>query len=355
MQQTRQNLIVGLFVLCGLIFLGALVVMFGRGPTVMLAGQGTPLHIHFASAAGIRPGNTVTVGGITVGRVLSVDFVDRQHFDKGVDVTALIDPEFQIPRQSRAVTTEPILGQGRPPIEIIPGGADQPPLPPDSFILGEVRGTVESILPREIIDTLEKTATHMGEAAANLSPVLKDLHEVLVKRGPVEVDRAGGPQGNLSSAMARFDALLKHVNDVLGDPDIRSKLKEAIENIHSISVEGKAAAADFRVASERMKVVVDDAQKLVAKTQSTMENLDGEIDARSRDLRDTLERGSKLLDSLHEITSAVNRGEGTIGKLARDAKLYDALVLTTERMGEAVEEFRLLVKEWQKGKVRVGL
>ena len=173
--------------------------------------------------------------------------------------------------------------------------------------------------------------------------------------GPVEVDRAGGPQGNLSSAMARFDALLKHVNDVLGDPDIRSKLKEAIENIHSISVEGKAAAADFRVASERMKVVVDDAQKLVAKTQSTMENLDGEIDARSRDLRDTLERGSKLLDSLHEITSAVNRGEGTIGKLARDAKLYDALVLTTERMGEAVEEFRLLVKEWQKGKVRVGL
>lgn len=353
MQETRQNLLIGLFVLCGLAALGTLIVLFGQGPTALLGGEGMPLDIHFKSASGIRAGNQVTVGGIEVGRVRDVQFIDPRRYDVGVKVVVVIDTGYQIPHGSRAITTEPVLGQGRPPIEIIPGSANTF-LAAGSSIPGEVRSALDAFLPRQILSTLDKTATHIGEAAAALTPVLEDLHEVLVKRGPGEVDRPGGLQGNLSSAAARFDSALKHFNEVLGDPQTQSQLKEAIANLHIMTEDGKVVFADLKAASQEVREVAGEAKALVADARSSLQRVEGEVAATARDFRSTLDRGSRLLDSIHEITAVINRGEGTIGRLVYDGKLYEALVLTAERLGQTVEEARLLIKDWQKGRVRVA-
>jgi ABC-type transporter Mla subunit MlaD len=353
MEETRRNIWVGLFVLVGLAFLGAMIVLFRQGSTMFMSGDRYPLQIYFASAAGIREGNLVTVGGLEVGRVQGVDFIDPQRFEAGVKVTALVQNKYAVPEDSRAITNEPMLGQGRPAIRIIPGTSPNR-LGREQVIPGEVQGAIDSIVPKEIVGTFDKSATRVGEAAAALTPVLNDLHEILLKRAPLDVDRPGGPQGNISSAAARFDATLKHVNEVLGDPETQSHLKEAVENIRTITEDGKRVAADLRSASEEAKQVVSDTKALIAKATGTVERLDGEITSVGRDARETLEKGSRLLDSAYEVTSTISRGEGTIGRLIHDAKLYEAMVFTAESLGHAVEEFRLLIQDWQKGKVRVA-
>ena len=40
-------------------------------------------------------------------------------------------------------------------------------------------------------------------------------------------------------------------------------------------------------------------------------------------------------------------GDGTMGMLLRDPKFHEALLLTTERLGEAARELQVLVKQWQ--------
>jgi phospholipid/cholesterol/gamma-HCH transport system substrate-binding protein len=354
MQERRQNLFVGLFVLVGLVFMGTLIVMFGAGPTWLMGRGGYLLHIQFPAAAGIRDGNQVTASGLEIGRVLAVAFIDPKQFDKGVDVTVEIVSQVRIPKQSRAQTQAPGFGAGRPPIEILPGPAEGGALPPNSTIKGEIRSAVESIIPEKVVSTLEKTATQVGQAAEELAPVLKDLHEVMQKRSPADVDRPGGVQGNLSSAMARADAVLKHFNDVLGDPETKSQLKDSLANIHQITEDGKAFASDLRAASAEARTVVSDAKTLIAKTQGAVERADGEVASVSRAARDMLDKGSQLLTSFHETINGINRGEGTLGRLVRDSKLYEALVLTAERAGKALDEFRVLVQDWQKGKVRVA-
>ena len=225
---------------------------------------------------------------------------------------------------------------------------------PDALIPGEIRGTIDSIVPQRIVATLEKTASQMGEAAAALTPVLDDLHQVLVKRSPAEVDRPGGQQGNLSSAMTRFDGTLKHVNEVLGDPATKSQIKEAITNIHAASEDAKAVVADLRIASQEAHDVVCEARTLVQDTQGAVERLEAELMAASRDARTMLESGSRLFDTANDVAGAISRGEGTVGLLVQDGKLYEALVLTAERMAQAMEDFQLLIKEWRQGKIRVG-
>jgi methyl-accepting chemotaxis protein len=213
---------------------------------------------------------------------------------------------------------------------------------------------VAQFLPERVINTLEATGTRIGEAAKALTPVLEDLHEALVKRAPSEVDRVGGPQGNLSSAMARFDATLKHWNDVLGDPQTKSRLKDAINNVHTITEDGKAISADLKSTAKEFRGVVDDTKAFVAEGRDTVRSIKTEVTDLGRGGRSMFESVTRLLDSAHEVTSAVSRGEGTLGHLVRDAKLYEAMVLSFERGAKALEDFRLLVQDWLKGKIRVA-
>ena len=151
-----------------------------------------------------------------------------------------------------------------------------------------------------------------------------------------------------------MDTTLKHVTEIVGDPATKSQLKDSIANIEKITEDGKDVAANLKSASEEARTVVSDAKTLVAKMQGTVEHVDTEVASVSRDARDMMQRGSKFLDSVYNISNSVERGEGTLGRFVRDAKFYDALVFTTEKLGQAVEEFRVLIKEWQKGKIRVA-
>jgi hypothetical protein len=64
---------------------------------------------------------------------------------------------------------------------------------------------------------------------------------------------------------------------------------------------------------------------------------------------------SQILDGLAVASMNIQRGEGSLGKFVQDERLYESMVLTFERLTETIEEFKVLVKDWQKGKIRVGL
>ena len=66
----RKHIIVGLFVLGGLILLGTLIVWF-KGVSVMFSG-GYVVSTHTSSAEGIRASKRVHMDGIDVGEIIEV-------------------------------------------------------------------------------------------------------------------------------------------------------------------------------------------------------------------------------------------------------------------------------------------
>jgi ABC-type transporter Mla subunit MlaD len=362
MQAARQNVLVGAFVLAGLAALGTLAVMFGSGITRVFGGAGFPIVIEFETVSGIRPGNPVTLSGIQIGQVDKVRFADSTQLGAEakpmVEVLATISKPFEgrIPKNSTAIATEPVFGQGRPPVEITPGD-------PKSGMLGagdrifdaKTKGAIESLVPQEIRFTFEKATFQIGEAAEALTPVLNDMHDMLTRRNPVDVDRIGGPQGNLSSAVARIDSAAKHINEVLGDPAVKSQIRETVANAHKMSEDGKVLTANLRTSSEKINDVVQQVKDVAAKAETTVDHLDSEVTGVARDARGFLERATHFADAANEMAAAIQQGEGTIGRLLHDAKLYESMVLTFQRVGQAMEEFRLMVVDWRdKGKIRMG-
>lgn len=355
MAESRQNFWVGLFALCGLAALAVLIVLFGQSGFWTRSAEAYTINVRFQQATGVRPGTIATVGGIPVGRVVFVDFVDPARFDAGVDVEIMLDEGRTLPVGSLAYTSEPGLGMGRPPIAIEPGPSDGPALASGATIRGEISSAVESLVPQQIIANFDKTATRIAEAAAALTPVLEDLHEVMRPRLPKAVDAPDGPPGNLASAMARFDSTLKNFNDVFGDPEFKSRLHASIDNFHSMTEDGRVVVSELKDASGAVRSAAVDAKELINKTSQAVTRIEGNADQLTRDLREDLEIASRVLTHLDQSLEKIKRGEGTMGRLLTDERLYESLVLTFRRLAEATEEFRLLVQDWQKGKIKVGL
>lgn len=353
MNETRRNVLVGLFVVFGVVAVATLIVLFGKVPGFVTAGRHYTIDIHFAAVSGVRQGTTVTMSGKSIGRVDSVEFVDPSHIDRGVRVIASIEKRYRLPKGVRAETSEAILGMGRPPIQIIVDAPSTEYHPSGAPVIGRTASAMESIFPASVATTLQQTANQIGQAAEALTPVLRDLHGVLESRDLGAVD-GGAQPGNLATAAVRLDATLKHFNDVLGDPNVKSNVKETLANFHSISTRGMAAAENLKGFSEDARGVAADVKALVQQAGTSVGKIDENVDRVARGVIDNLNTLSLVLDGLAAAAAQIRKGEGTLGKLAMDDRLFEAMVLTFQRFAEASEEFRVLAEEWQKGKVRVG-
>ena len=363
MEERRRNIMVGVFVLAGLTALALLMILFGRGPTWLIRRDTYPLHVQFTEISGIREGTLVTAKGIEIGRVSAVNLAapaaggGAQLVSQAatIDVVLAIKRQHLLPQGTTAQTTEPVLGQGRPPVELVLGPGGNPALEPDATIPGRVRGAIDSIFPPHIVNAFEATARNIGDAAAALTPVLEEMKDIMEKRSPVAVDQPGGPQGNLSSLVARFDSGLRHFNEVLGDPNVKSQLRETVANARQMSVDGKQAVADLQAGAKELRGVIGDAKQFLEQANGSLKNADTRVNEVARALTETLDHADQFLGEINKLAAQAAAGQGNIGHLFMDNKLYEAMQITAERMSAAVEEFRNLMIEWREKGMRARL
>ena len=84
MNQTRTEILVGIFVLVGIVCLGYLAIRLGK--LEMMGNSGYVLYADFASVAGLKPGDPVEIAGVKVGRVETLSLAnDRARLGLRVD------------------------------------------------------------------------------------------------------------------------------------------------------------------------------------------------------------------------------------------------------------------------------
>jgi phospholipid/cholesterol/gamma-HCH transport system substrate-binding protein len=76
MERARVNIAVGLFVVLGALALGYLSIKLGR--VTFLTGAGYRVIAEFPSVGGLRPGASVEIAGVEVGRVETIGLADYQ-------------------------------------------------------------------------------------------------------------------------------------------------------------------------------------------------------------------------------------------------------------------------------------
>lgn len=292
----------------GLLLLGALVAGFVMWRT-LFRGQGTGdgyrLYAIFDDATGLVPRSRVVTAGIGIGEI------ERIRLENG-HARVTIRVQGDVPMFRNAVISKrsvSILGEFV--LVVAPGDATTPQLRDGDRIAHVNEGT--------------NTDAIMNNVAA----ITADIRRVTERLSNVVGNDRGQQQiadtiRNVSELTAAINRTVQQNADVV---------THTLQSVDRITTQGgpeiQATLSNLRVSTDRLAQILGRDQpqdsNTVTETQEAIRN----VAAASRELRSTLEH-------LNATTSAVDRGEGSLGRLVRDETLIDEVQGTAEAINDVV-------------------
>jgi methyl-accepting chemotaxis protein len=253
------------------------------------------------------------------------------------------------------------MGFGRPALQIVvdPLAVGERRMPRDGIwpIHGRVVEMLDQVIKPEVQQTFEIAAKQIGVFAEALTPAARDLHDLLRLRTVEEVDTdsTGRMVANLYTLVQRFDQTVKSFNEVLASPRNQENVVASLENIRASSEDVRAAMTDFKAFAADARTFAADARVATGNFNATLGSLRETVDSSGRKFADVADAASAVLRNVDRTVTLMNQGQGTMGLMLNDNRLYESLVLTTQRLTTAVEEIRDLVALMKKGNVRMSI
>jgi phospholipid/cholesterol/gamma-HCH transport system substrate-binding protein len=318
---------VGVMVLATAIIAGILVVLFGDLPSLVQATY--PLKMDFADARGVSQGTPVRKNGILVGRVATVTLNERG----GVTVVADIDSYVPIYEDEQPRIAGTLLGDAE--ISLVPGRIVPPRqrLAKDDVLTGAV-----SRDPFEVFATLEPkfgaTLDALAEASASVTKLSTNLDRMLLG----EDDKFERMVRKTEAALDNFSIAMNNLNDVMGDPKAREKMKAAIEALPEV-------LADLRTTVQGIGTTVDTADRNLRNLEGLTKPLGDRGGEMVAQIDRTIGRLDETLRQASLFTKALNESQGTLGKLVRDPQVYNDLAQAAQNVSKLTKDLRPIVDD----------
>jgi phospholipid/cholesterol/gamma-HCH transport system substrate-binding protein len=295
--QNKRNMIVGAFVIVGVLVFAYMVFLFGELPVTVTKFTSYTVKVRFPFAPGVQKKTPVQYCGYQIGKVTNVE-PPMPFQDKDGRFTHQVAVEMAISRDYSSIPANV-------KVKLLKRGMGS------SYI--ELR--TAPITAKEF-DTLEPKFLRQGMILQGESGVISELL-------PEDL------QDKVDSFFTKVTVLVDNLNVVIGDANNQQNLKKSLANLSKATEESVATLQEIREFSQTGK------QKLASVSDSVMQ---------------TSEELGETLIELRRILNKINSGEGTVGKLITDGKLYENLLDSSEELKESLKKMKkTLEKTSEKG------
>ena len=253
----------------------------------------------YDNVEGLSPGSNVTINGLVVGKVLSIDFADT----KGdLLVTFNVQNDFQFSKNSKA--------------QIYGGGL--------------IGGKNLSIVPEYDRDEMAKSG---------------DTLEGTIDEGIFELvnERLTPLQAKVESVINSTDSVLTGVSNVLDEPT-RRNLRETIADISQTAIY-------FKEASKNLNTLLADNDQKLSRTFTNLDKMSANFSKVSDSLsqiniNELVGKMERVVADFESITSKIEQGEGSLGQLINDKDMYNNMERATKQMEELLQDIKLNPKRY---------
>jgi len=254
----------------------------------------------YDNVEGLAPSAAVTINGHKIGKVQSIHFTND--LSGKLNVNMLIDSDFEFSKNSTAQLYEAGLIGGKA-IAIIPAFDGAPNVESGDLLGSDVKPGLTDLVNQRLTPLQEKMET-MIVSADNLLVNLNSLFDAQTK------SNIKSSIAELSTTITSFKSTSESLNDLVVDNS--SSIGQTITNFNKISedltsLSTSLAAADF--------------------------------DTIMADLKSTI-------SSFNQLLSAIENGEGSVGKLMKDEAVYNNLEGATKQLEELLEDMKLNPKRY---------
>lgn len=169
---------------------------------------------------------------------------------------------------------------------------------------------------------------------------MKDGDVITNTEAPIDIDALAN---ELTSAATNINDLAEALLDIFGE-DERGSLKDTIYNLQSITAnldeileEGREPIKSTIVQLENFSSVLQDrGPGLIDDLSAVAKDLRSLIDENKYALKESIDNIKSASESVDNIAHKLEKGEGTIGKLLNDEKLYDSVSGMSEGIGKGL-------------------
>ncbi len=319
MNPNRKNeLLVGLFLLVGLLMVAAIILQFGR---VREALKDTySLKVSFPNAPGIKQGSPVYLGGSRIGKVRDIPLLKPD--SSGVILELEIYEDKRVPRDATfAVGTVGLMGDALIEIRIAEHEGpitDFYPFDYEPIIEGSRSSGMSGLQ-----DTAESAARKVDLALDDVRAAMVDVKAAMKKVN--EGALSDQVIGDVRSSMEHLKNTMTRVDDkVLGDENA-TNLKNAINDIRDAAASFKKSTGNLEAASEKIGPMIDKLDPAVAKAEKVMTSAD-----------EALASIKKGADDFAAVARSARSGNGLLAALLNDPELkneFSDLISNLKRRG----------------------
>jgi phospholipid/cholesterol/gamma-HCH transport system substrate-binding protein len=313
---------VGAVVLFTLGFLGLLLVL--NNPVASPFGKGKKeMYIILDQAPGVGINTPVRKDGIPIGYVSAI----RSDAD-GVTLTIRIESDVPI-YQSDMAQVEPSSIFGDAVVQFTRGERIGPPIELPAA------ATIEGTALPDPINALTKLQGDLGPAVQQLGEagekvaILADKIN-LALGDDIGKQRVQAVMDRLSIALDDFSRVMKGVDEILGDQELRGTLRTAIDEIPVLVADARQAVGEARTVLGSANNTLGNIDNVVASAETNLKNIEGitkPLGERGEQLAEliisSIENIDVLSSDLAKFAYALNSSDGTIARLVREPELYD--------------------------------
>jgi phospholipid/cholesterol/gamma-HCH transport system substrate-binding protein len=314
MKEFSTELKVGVF---ALVIMAILTFMtFKVGGLQWTKAKGYVLHVYFRNTAGLDEKTRVRIAGVDAGTVDKVKLADNK-----AEVKLLINPGVKIYRNATAsIKLTGLLGDKY--LDIRTGT-------PDSGILKH-GDTIDNVVELVDIDDLARNLINVSQKFSALAESVSDV---------IGTDEA---KNSLSQTIVNLSEITSDLRQTISVND--HKLRNVLDNIDSLAVSINGLIEDNR---EPLRTTLTNMKDFSGTLREKGPELVENLNSATRDLKAMVEENRPVIKSavvsMDNITSRINSGEGSLGKLVKDDRLYESINKAAEgvnRTISAVDRFR---------------
>ena len=299
----KTELLVGLFLLVGLLLLGLLILQFGSVRELFKTTY--EITVPFPDGTGIKEGTPIMLGGSKIGKVPRLPKLNEQF--NGVIIPLEIYQDKKIPADAKfSIGTAGLLGDAF--IEIRPTGAVTTAYIEPGAVL-----TKDNVATAKGLNGLQDTAVEIGKkvdvALSDLEDGIKDLRVTLKKIN----------EGALSDkGVADIKETLSHLNSVMTRLDEKTFGEDTNKDVKETIASLKSAAKSIEDSSKKLDPVFTKADKVMTKLDSAA----GKMDAVVASTNTAIQNFDKVAKVLGK-----GKGDGLLPALLHDDALKNEFKL----------------------------
>jgi phospholipid/cholesterol/gamma-HCH transport system substrate-binding protein len=177
------------------------------------------------------------------------------------------------------------------------------------------------------LDSLTDASAAVTKLSANVDKMLlgdDDRFEKLVRK--------------TEAALDAFSVAMANINDVMGDPQARAKIKQTLDGLPDV-------IADLRTTVQGMGTTIDSADRNLRNLEGLTRPLGERGEGMVASIDKTIGRLDEVISQAVGFTRALNESQGTLGKLVRDPQVYDDLAQAADNVNRLTRELRPIVND----------